>query len=240
MLSDIERRYKFIRAYDYDSGGMWLRRGRKKTTRPLYHKSLYISSRANNSLGIHFKSWGPDLIRYVPGDKAVIALPPSFSYPSTRDAVRIYANLVDVTQRKGKLFIAQDTDTFTKIRKVRCPKCLGRGLHWYQCNGLIQDTRKTKPSGFRGREVRSFSGMTYWVYKCECLDSNPDLDPNNHRASFPCNFCNSNGYRELGGIRQSFEWNGDPLVINLKTGRIEKIVNSNNQLVDFINNKGGI
>lgn len=240
MLSDVERRYKYTRAYDYDSGGMWLRRGKKKTTRPLYHKNLYISTRQNNSLGIHYKNWGPDLLRYMPGDKAVIALPAAYNYVSTRESIRIYANLVDLVQRNNKLFIAQDTDTYSKVRRVRCPKCLGRGLHWYQCNGLPEDKRNQRERGRRGREIKSFSGQTFWVWKCDCLDSNPDLNPNNHRASFQCLYCSGNGYRDLGGKRESFQWDGEPLVIDLKTGRIEKIVNSSGHLVDFVNNKGGI
>ena len=147
MLSDVERRYKYTHAYDYDSGGMWLRRGKKKTTRPLYHKNLYISTRQNNSLGIHYKNWGPDLIRYIPGDKAVIALPTQYNYPSTRDTICIYANLDGLVQRNSKLFLAQDTDTYSNVRRVRCPKCLGRGLHWYQCNGLPDNTRQSNTPG---------------------------------------------------------------------------------------------
>lgn len=212
-----------VRVEDYDSASRYINRGRNKTHRTLYHKNLYASYRnGGKSIGIHFKSWGPDLIRYVPGELAIICLTPNSSYPSTRDAISQYANLAGLMQRNHKLYLLQDDDTFTPTRKVSCPKCRGKGVHWYQCNG--QKTRNRKGNGYSfGREITTFSGQKIYLFGCNCLQANPNLDPDNHRAKVNCQFCRGNGFRELGGKRKAFQWDGGPLTIDLNTGKILKV-----------------
>ena len=238
----MQRRYRWTRVHDYDSGIQWLDGGRKSGIRPLYHKNLYVSTRSG-SIGIHFKSWGPDLIRYVPGNRAVISLPSSFNYVSTREVIKIYANLVDLYQKNNKLYLRQEGDPLSPSRQVKCPRCRGKGIHWYQCNGLkkssIPQGRATNRYSKMGRDIVTFTGQKIWVWKCECLNDNPTLDPDNHRAKIKCDFCSGNGYRELGNKVMPYQWDGDPLVIDLTTGRIEKVVNAQGKLVDLVDSKGG-
>lgn len=225
--------------HDYDSAKAYIDRGRKKIFRTLYHKRLYATYRNDGaSIGIHFKNWGPDLIRYLPNGLAIIALDRSFSYPSTRDVLVRYANLEGLVQRNHKLYLLQEGDTFTDTRKVPCPKCRGKGVHWYQCNGQKDNARNKNTNRFRYQEVRTFSGQTFTVYGCNCLQSNPNLNPNNHRAKIECRFCNGVGYRDLGGKRKAFQWDGDPLTIDLATGKILQ-VHKPKLLINIIKEKEG-
>ncbi len=217
MVNQHNRRYRGLRVYDYDSAAAYIRGGRSGVTRPLYHKNLAVSLRDNGqSIGVHFKNWGPDLVRYVPGGKAVISLPPTHNYVSTRETISMYANLVGLYQKQNKLYLRQDNDPITPSRQVKCPKCKGRQVIWYQCNGLPSRNK----SRYRSTTIKAFNGQEIYVYECTCLNDNPQLNPENHRASIRCNFCSGIGYREFGLKYQPFEWSGPPIGIDLENGSI--------------------
>lgn len=238
MLDLNDRRYTYVYVSDYDTADAYISRGRKKTTRPLYHKNLAISLRDNGkSIGIHFRNWGPDFIRYVPGDKAVISLPATHNYVSTREIIKVYSNLIDLYQRNNKVYIRQSIDTVSPSRQVRCPRCKGRKVLWYQCNGL--KSKRGNTSRYIGIEMQAFNGQKIWIYECNCLNSNPNLDPNNHRGFVNCSFCNGNGYREFGNKYQPFQWDGSPIGIDLKTGLIIPSTIKKPGINEALQQKGG-
>ena len=128
------------RFHTWEEAMEWIKGGRKKTHRPLYHKglSLRISQPDDPDSTIqlgwqryytdeHSESQKSNATLLVIG-KNNLAVAPGSGWLwgwGSRDALTMYANLVSMYQQNYKLRIRQHTDVLIKGTAKPCPSCRG-------------------------------------------------------------------------------------------------------------------
>jgi len=208
---------------DYDTATIWLKEGRKKTTRPLYMRGLYMTKIQNGDIVITDKWSQFNPVIFHPDGTKTIQAPQihnlwgswnSLRSQTVRYNILQFSGIAQIYQKNFKCHLVFQDALTTKPKIQGCRFCRKTGMMDSWCNGSYCSNDwpcSEHPNGVQG------SSRSSW-HKVPC--EHGVLDGHQVKHGQKCYSCNGNGYRDYGSKLVSLIWDGSPL--RIKDGSLVK------------------